>query len=88
MRRHSAAKKTPKPKTEIDYTLDDLELDVCNLCALLDVAVSGLCNIVLTDLNLGERGKHTQATALAWVARDLADQVKEKIEAGGGRPRV
>jgi hypothetical protein len=84
--RTSAAKKNPKPKTEgaVDYMLDDLESDVSHLCHLLDITVNGLLG---NDNSFGSKIQYERASAVAWVARDLAETIKQKLEEGGGQPR-
>ena len=87
MRKKSKAKGTTASVTEVvnitDYTLDDVRGDVSNLSHLLDLIASGLVgNTVDSDEVRFER-----ATALAWVARDLVDTIKQNLDAGGGQPR-
>jgi hypothetical protein len=63
-----------------DYTLDDLQSDVGHLYHLLEITVSGLCgNLDYCDSQ--------RAAAVAWVARDLAETIKQKLDEGGGQPR-
>lgn len=81
--RLGTAAAAPKRHTIADYTLDDVESDVSHLCHLLDITVNGLCgNTIDSDEIRVER-----ATALAWVARDLAETIKQNLEEGGGQPR-
>ena len=69
-----------KPETKTDYSFDDLKQDVCHVYELLNVVVDA-------DTNLSDAAHHERTSALAWVARDLVEKIKEKIADGGGRPR-